>query len=319
MLSNFLGLIQNENMKIYRRGSFKVMMIILIGLILAIGLILKLNAPEASTDSHWKQELAAQVSQDKKQLQAVRSDQTNTENLKRSIAINQYRIDHNLKPAQSETLWTFVTQVAANMVTIIGVFTVIVVSTSIASEFDSGTIKLLLIRPIYRTEILLSKYIAALLFTVFSLIVLFIFSWLIGGILFGFGGAVEAHLVYTAGAVHRASWILAIWQDYLLDCVSLVMTVTAAGLIAAAFRNGGLAIGISIFMMLAGPTVTAFLSGYDWVKYVLFANTDLTQYNSGQQPRPEMTLGFSLITLAVYYIIFVLVGWLFFTKRDIKA
>lgn len=306
-------------MKIYRRGSFKVMMIILIGLILTIGLILKLNAQPVSADSHWKQTLATQVKQDKQQLPSLKKDKTTEKSVERRIAINQYRIDHNLKPAFNETLWDFVNDVAANMITIIGVFTVIVVATSIASEFDSGTIKLLLIRPIYRTEILLSKYIAALLFTIFSLIVLFIFSWLIGAILFGFNGAIEAHLVYSAGAVHQTSWILAIWKNYLLDCVSLVMIVTAAGLIAAAFRNGGLAIGISIFMMLAGPTATTLLLRYDWVKYILFANTDLTQYTDGQPLRPEMTLGFSLGTLAVYYIVFVLIGWLFFTKRDIKA
>lgn len=321
MLNKFAGLLQNENMKIYRRGSFKVMIAILIGLVLLVGMILRLNTPQPSTTAttHWKQQLQAQINQDKKQLPSLKADKQVYETFKKNIAINQYRIKHNLKPSSSETLWQFVMAVAGNMITIIGVFTVIVVATSIASEFDSGTIKLLLIRPIYRTEILLSKYVSALLFTVLSLIVLFVASWIVGGICFGFDSASEAHLVYSNGVVHQTSWTLAVWQTYLLDCVSLVMTVTAAGLIAAVFRNGGLAIGLSIFMMMAGPIAVQLLSRFDWVKYILFANTDLTQYTNGVPLRSEMTLGFSIAVLAVYYSVFVLVGWVFFTRRDIKA
>ncbi|MFT8389854.1 MAG: ABC transporter permease [Sporolactobacillus sp.] len=322
-MSNFFGLLQNENMKIYRRGSFKVMMIILVGLVILVGAIIRFNSTQtnASVDAQWKQQYRLQVAQDKKQLAALKAsgDTQDYESTKKDMMLRQYRLDHNLQPPVTETLWSFVMGVADNMITVIGVLTVIVVATSIASEFDSGTIKLLLIRPIYRTEILLSKYVAALVFTLLSLVVLFLTSWLVGGLFFGFDGATEAHLIYAHGAVHQTSWLLAVWQTYLLGCVSLVMTVTAAGLIAAVFRNGGLAIGLSIFMMMAGPIVVQLLAGYDWVKYVLFANTDLTQYMGGTPLRSEMTLGFSLAVLAAYYIVFVLVAWAFFTRRDIKA
>jgi ABC-2 type transport system permease protein len=318
-LSNFFGLLQNENMKIYRRTSAKIMVIILLGLILAAGLIIKFNSPEPKSNNNWKQTLVQDNRDMEKQLASVKGNKQANDYFKKSIAMNEYRIDHNLKPAQGQTLWSFVQGAGSNLIIVISIFTIIVVSTSIASEFDTGTIKLLLIRPIYRTEILLSKYISALLFTVVCLITLFVASWLLGGILFGFGGAGEAHLVYDNGVVHQSSWVLATWKDYLLNCVSLFMMVTFAGLIASAFRNGGLAIGLSIFTLMASSIVVNLLQGYDWVKYVLFANTDLTQYTTGTPLRDEMTLGFSLAVLAVYYVIFVLVGWAFYTRRDIKA
>lgn len=294
------------------------MLVIIVGLIVAAGLIIRLNTGSIHQDKQWKAELTSEINQDKKVMAAVGNGSAR-ESLKKDIAINQYRIDHNLKPASGETLWGFVSGAAGNMVLVIAVFTIIVISGSIAGEFNSGTIKLLLIRPVYRTEILLSKYVSALLFTVFSLIILFITSWLVGGLLFGFSGATEAHLVYAHGAVRQTSWTLAVWQSYLLSCVSLVMTMTAAGMIAAIFRNSGLAIGISIFMMLAGPTITALLTRYDWVKYVLFANTDLSQYTDGTPLVKGMTLGFSLAVLAVYYLVFIAAGWLFFTRRDVAS
>lgn len=319
-MSNFFGLLQNENMKIYRRSSAKVMIIIMLGLILAAGLIIKFSGDQPKDDPHWKQTLLQENKELNKQLVSVKGNDQMTYYFKKSIAMNEYRLDHNLKPEQGETLWSFVQGAGGSlMIMVISIFTIIIVSTSIASEFNTGTIKLLLIRPIYRTQILLSKYIAALLFTVVCLITLFIASWLLGGILFGFGGASEAHLVYDNGTVYQSSWTLAIWKDYLLNCVSLFMMVTFAGLIAAAFRNGGLAIGLSIFTMMASSMVVGLLQRYDWVKYVLFANTDLTQYTTGTPLHDEMTLGFSLAVLAVYYAIFVLVGWAFYTQRDIKA
>jgi len=318
-LSNFFGLLQNENMKIYRRSSAKVMIIIMLGLILAAGLIIKFSGDQPKDDPHWKQTLLQENKELNKQMASVKGNKQATDYFKKSIAINEYRVNHNLKPEQGETLWKFVEDAAGNLILVISIFTIIVVSTSIASEFDTGTIKLLLIRPIYRTQILLSKYISALLFTVVCLITLFIASWLLGGILFGFGGASEAHLVYDNGTVYQSSWTLAIWKDYLLNCVSLFMMVTFAGLIAAAFRNGGLAIGLSIFTLMASSIVVTLLQKFDWVKYVLFANTDLTQYTTGTPLREEMTLGFSLAVLAVYYVIFVLIGWAFYTRRDIKA
>lgn len=295
------------------------MIIILLGLILAAGLIIKYSGDEPKNDPNWKQTLIQENENMDKQMASVKGNKQATNYFKKTIALNEYRIDHNLKPQQGETLWKFVEDAAANLVLVISIFTIIVVSTSIASEFDTGTIKLLLIRPIYRTQILLSKYISALLFTIVCLVTLFVASWLLGGILFGFGGAGEVHLLYDNGTVYQSSWTLDIWKGYLLNCVSLFMMVTFAGLIAAAFRNGGLAIGLSIFTLMASSIVITLLQGYDWVKYVLFANTDLTQYTTGTPLRDEMTLGFSLTVLAVYYVIFVLVGWAFYTRRDIKA
>jgi ABC-2 type transport system permease protein len=318
-MTEFFRLIQNENMKIYRRQSAKVMLILLLGLILAAGLMIKANQPAPKDNAHWKQELVQQNQALEKQQNQVGGNRQAINQIKKTIALNQYRMDHNLKPSHGETLWGFVSGAAGNTVLMISIFTIIVVAGSIASEFDTGTIKLLLIRPVYRTEILLAKYLSSLLFAVLCLVLLFLFSWLVGGVLFGFGGATEAHLSYTGGAVHQTSWTLAVWKDYLLNGASLFMMVTVAGLIAAAFRNGGLAIGLSIFMMMGSSIIVSLLSGYSWVKYVLFANLDLTQYASGTPLRSDMTLGFSLAVLAVYYVFIALAGWLFYTRRDIKA
>ncbi|MFC0610764.1 ABC transporter permease [Scopulibacillus daqui] len=313
-----LRLIQNENMKIYRKGTNRIMLLMLVGLILAAGLILKLNtpSPKPHVNDSWKQALIKENKNLEKEIKKVPKESQSY--LKKEIAINQYRIDHHLPPVNGLHIWKFV-DLMTNLVMVIAIFTIILAGGSIASEFNSGTIKLLLIRPVSRTAVLFSKYIAALLYAVLMLVVLFIVSWLVGGILFGFNGLTQPYLQYHNGHVTETNMVLYIFKEYGLNGVQLLMYVTLAAMISSVFRNSALAIGLSIFLLMVGPTAVQFLSKYDWVKYVLFANTNLTQYITGTPVVSDMTLGFSIAVLAVYYAAFVLIGWLFFTKRDITA
>ncbi|TCP30581.1 ABC-2 type transport system permease protein [Scopulibacillus darangshiensis] len=317
-MSSFFQLIQNENMKIYRKGANRIMVLMLLGLIIAGGLIIKFSGPD-NTDAHkgnWKQELVQDNKDMEKQLKEMPA-QSQTY-FKKEIAINKYRIAHNLPPAQGENIWGFVKDMIG-LIMVISIFTIIVVGTSISSEFNWGTIKLLLIRPVSRTSVIFAKYISSLMFAIGMLILLGIVSWLVGGILFGFADISQPFLQYTDGKVTETSWVMYVLKQYGLNCVQLIMMATLAGAIAAIFRNGALSIGLTIFLMMAGSTITAFLAKYDWVKYVLFANMDLSQYLNGTPLNDDMTLGFSVIVLVVYYVIFMIFGWLFFTKRDIAA
>ena len=107
--------------------------------------------------------------------------------------------------------------------------------------------------------------------------------------------------------------------EYALASVNLLMMVTFAFMLSSVFRSSSLAIGLAIFLMFTGSQLTYILSQYDWVKYILFANTDLSVYFDGSPIIESMTLGFSLMTLLVYFIVFLLLSWLLFTKRDVAA
>lgn len=145
-----------------------------------------------------------------------------------------------------------------------------------SGEFSWGTIKLLLIRPASRTKILLSKYIAALLFALCMLLLLFVFSSVIAAIVFGIDNIREPYLAYQNGAVVEKNMLLYVMQVYALNCVDLVMMTTFAFMISSVFRNHSLAIGLATFALFVGPQITALLAmKFDWAKYLLFANTNL--------------------------------------------
>ncbi|MCZ8523661.1 MULTISPECIES: ABC transporter permease [Paenibacillus] len=200
-------------------------------------------------------------------------------------------------------------QMLASFITIC---TVIIAGDIVASEFSWGTVKLLLIRPASRGKILFSKYLSVLLFLLTMLLLLFIVSYFTGLILFGMGGAVAPD-----------NSLPVLMRGYGLKAVDILMTATLAFMISSVFRSSSLAIGLSIFLMFTSGTAMVVLVSlrYTWAKYLLFANTNLSPYfEGGGAPLMEgMTLGFSLIMLVLYWLVFYGISWGVFTKRDVAG
>ena len=312
-----MKLIQNENMKIYRRVSTWIMLVILIAVAVVVGIVMNSTASD-SVDEQWKQNLQQQNEVYKTDLANEDLPDMVKDISERELAINEYRLEHDIAPMETRSTWNFMT-VAAEIVSLITLFTIVVGASSVASEFTWGTIKLLLIRPVSRAKILLSKYLATILFALFSLVLLFAVSFLVGSIFFGIGGSTP-HLVYRDGAVHEVHMVSHILGIFGLKSINLIMMSTFAFMISTIFRNSGLAIGLAIFLMFAGVNVTALLATkFDWAKYILFANTDLSQYLTGYVLVEGMTMTFSVIMLIIYFVIFNALTWFVFTKRDVAA
>ena len=71
--------------------------------------------------------------------------------------------------------------------------------------------------------------------------------------------------------------------------------------------------------MMGGSMIVGIFAERSWAKYILFANTDLKQYADGNVLLEGMTLGFSITMLIIYYIIFLVLSWIFFVKRDVAG
>jgi ABC-type transport system involved in multi-copper enzyme maturation, permease component len=314
-LLNMLNLVRNENMKLFKKLGTKVMMLLLILFVLAAAIIIKVNVK--SNNDNWKTNLQQQNVQYKQELDGS-ANQDSAKYAKRAYAENQYRIDHDLPPILNNSLWGFVDG-AASLVSLITIFAIIMGSGMVADEYNQGTIKLLLIRPSKRWKIMLSKFISVLLAIIAMLLILFVSSFLIGGIVFGFNGAGQPYLSYANNKIVEVSMVGHLFSTYGLDCVALFMMLSFAFAISNISRNGAMAIGISIGLYFAGSMIVGILSKFDWVKYILFANTDLNQYFDGVPIVKGMTLGFSVTVLCVYFIAFVIISWVGFCKRDVAA
>lgn len=312
-------LIQNELIKIFKRPGTLVMVALVVLMIGVFAAFAKYSDSKVEETNNWKQQVAAETAGYEKELQENPGlNKEYKDYLQEQIKINEYRIKENMPVSQKETMYSFI-EGSGDVLSFAGLFMIIIAAGMVASEFTWGTIKLLLIRPISRAKILVAKYTTVILFGLLLVMLSFAVSAGIGAVLFGNVGD-SVHLAYENGKVIEQSQIVYLLKSYLLRSVDLLMMATMAFMISTVFRNNSLAIGISLFLMLVGQNITMLLAiKFEWTKYLLFANTYLMQYESGRVPVEGMTMGFSLAVLAVYFIVFHLLSFLSFSKRDVAA
>ncbi|WP_274364733.1 ABC transporter permease [Paenibacillus thermotolerans] len=309
-----LNLIANENMKIFFRLRTWVIVAILIAATVGITAVLKM---ETSLRGDWKESLRQEIGSLEKQLASPDVPQLQKEESERSIALKTYALEHDINP---NSMWQSVMNISG-MLQIITIFVVIIAADMVAGEYTWGTIKLLLIRPVSRGGILLSKYAAMLLFALFLMAVLFGSAFAASGLLIGFDSMGTPYLFFGGdGSVQEGSAIQHAVSTYALQAIELIMVVTIAFMISTVSRSSSMAIAFSIFIVFAGQmTADMLLANFSWGKYFLFANTDLTGMMKGVPRYEGMTLPFSIAVLAVHFILFNLVSWLVFTRRDVSA
>lgn len=320
-MSRMQPLLMNENMKIYRRSRTWVMLGIVIAILLASVVIDKIyESPSAGNGNDYRQRQEEKVNSLQSQLNDPQfpAEGEYAVYLQESLLKARYALEHDLD-TEKQTLWSTV-MFSSNLITLLSIFTIVIAADVVAGEFSAGTIKLLLIRPVKRWKILLSKYLSTLTFALFGLILLLGSAMLIGAVAYGVDGFSIPYLVVKDGAVQERSMFLQALVNYGYECVSLFMMVTFAFMISSAFRSSSMSIGLSIGLLFLGNMIVAVLQHYTWIKYFLFTNLNLRQYLPGQKPVVEgMTLGFSLVMLALYFAAFAAVAWGLFTKRDVSA
>lgn len=310
---NGLGaLIQNENMKIYRRPRTWILAAILLAIVIAAGIIIHHVSPEVPSNQ-WRHKVQQQIDTTKKVPKSAKGIQAILGN----THVLQYDLNHNINPYEKNS-WTFMGSMSL-LTALVTLFVVIIAGDIVAGEFTWGSIKMLMVRPHPRWSILLSKYLASILFMVALMVEVLIASWLVGGLFFGFGGF---DTVSVTSGVHGQIIVdkvsVQTMELYGLRILHVLLIMTIAFMISTIFRSSALAIGISIFVLFAVNVAGGIFTQYDWMKYLIFPNLALAQYlNQPTGMLKGMTLPFSLIVDLVYWLIFLIVTWWIFQKRDI--
>lgn len=210
-----------------------------------------------------------------------------------------YKFSTNMTEMDSGTVYLAGMLNASGLAQFVAILSIIGTAGIIAQEHAQGTVKFLLIRSRSRGEIFVSKYIVTVFYTLTMTLIAGAALYVSGGIAFGFGGT-------------GAQW-LDVLQQGAYGFVYALVFVTMTFMIGALTRSTGVAIGVG----LASTMFSAIVISEDFYKYVLFPNTDLSVYEAAGPPIPGMTVGFSLIVLAVYMALFIAAGYTVFRRRDV--
>ncbi|KYG91969.1 ABC transporter [[Bacillus] sp. KCTC 13219] len=308
-----LKLIQNEWMKLWHQKATWTMLGILVAVIVGAGALNKYYEEPDTRDWHAVEKENIETS---KQILAEEDNAANTY-WQDAIAISEYRLAHDIAPPTGMTVASFM-DFGVQLISIVTLFTVIVGASIVSSEFSTGTIKMLLTRPVTRAKILTSKLIATFVYGLFMLAVNFALAWIVALILYS--GNTGTVLEVVNGQVQEVD----VWKNIIelstLSAGNFIMSILFAFLIGSVFRSSALAIGLTMFLTFMGGAIIMVISRYSFTKYVWLAHTDLTQYyGEGQHMIAGVTMPFSLAVLAIYAIIFLVISYWSFTKRDVTA
>ena len=243
------------------------------------------------------------------------------------VLLGTYQLEHNIleNTAEQTSLYTgeisFWSVFLANkmIVLVVGFIIIVLAGGIVASEFSQGTIKFLLVNPVKRGKILMAKYFSCISYGYILIAAVFLLSIPITGLFMGFDGINTPYLYVENGTVHEmSSWIYAV-KVYLLSSVNVVVMATLAFAISSLVRSSALAIGISVFFMCAGNTITLILNQLkqDWGRYLIFSNTDIMSIMEGSSLFPSHTLSLAITVIAAHMVVFLLTAWDGFTKKSI--
>ena len=312
-----IPLIQNELMKIFGKMASWIYMIIIVMAVLIAGIIyMKFSA---DPNPNWRQDTQAEIKMLENQMASASGDEKKM--IQNQIEQTQQFLDQDINP-NAKTNWHFMNDVVVGVSSLVTLFVVVVGSANVAAEFSDGTIKQLLIRPHQRWRILLSKYIAVIIYALLMVLTLIVSGYIIGLLLFGSGDfnmkMFEITLEGRKVAIVGTQFLLKML--YFIPSLFIIMTI--AFMLSTLFKSQALAVGIGIFVLFFSSTLGGIIlmlaDKYTWVKLLIFPHLDLTVYALQDRILEDITLPVSLSILAVYYAIFMMLTFFFFQKRDIS-
>lgn len=312
-----LKLIQNEWMKLWSKKATWIMTALLVVAILGmLGLTKWIDTMSNYDEPDWKTSVQGELTITKEQLGTTTLVDSERERLEDKEKVLEYRLANSIEPLNGNSRESMIMN-SGGIGSIAVLLTVIVAAGIVASEFTQGTIKMLLSRPVKRWKILTSKYVTVILFGILLMLIGFIVS-ILGAYLF-FQSGQGQELVWNGKEVVEVS----VWGKglyiLLLSFGNVFVTATFAFMIGSVFRSSSLAIGLSLFIYFMGSTLVMLLAKYEVVKYIVFTHMDLTIYETDFRIVEGITMSFSLAVLAVYIVIFLIISYTTFIKRDITA
>lgn len=189
----------------------------------------------------------------------------------------------------------------------------------VSGEAASGTIRMLLTKPISRTQLLLSKFIAGAVYTLCLIIWLGILAVIVGKVLFGTG---DLMVLNSDGLVilqeQDVNWRYA--GGFAVAFLAL-LTVSTLSICLSCFSNNSIGpivvtMAIIILFTIIG---TLDVKLFDAIRPYLFTTHMASWRSFFEDPIPFESIYQSIVVLIVHIVVLVIITILKFNKKDITS
>lgn len=238
-------------------------------------------------------------------------------------ANNKYIIDNKVDINDAKTTRNLLINTLSDNFLFIMIIVAAGAGSIVSTEFDKGTIKLLLIRPYSRNKILLSKYIVSMFMIIFAILSAFIMQLIIGGIFFGFSSLNIPVIIYNfvQNKVMHINLFKYIFDNVLAVLPEFILLATLAFAISTITNVSTLGVALPIVGVGAADIINLIAINRNIIplKYFVTLNWNFTNYlYGGVNSFPTLSIPFSILICAIYFLIMIITAFIVFNKRNIK-
>jgi|GEM_PF-3318073 len=280
---------------------------------------LSVNAPMKEVKENYKKQIIDLNNEKEKSSDHYKNLLINSD-----INFIKYLDENNLRPTNEIQLDS-----NGRMKDAIGAFsllaiilTLIIASDMVSSEFSSGTIKVLITRPVSRFKIILSKFIISTVLCSLFILIFEILAYLISGLIKGFTTLNYPEKVYPILGDNKISAIIPEGKLFIYCFILQVIFIACLSaffiMMSSLMKNNLYIAALSVFVIIVGFSFRIFeglkfCSGLFFMGYIDCINivTRKMQVDSGAN---YVSVGEAVIVLILYVAVF-----LFVSKRKIEA
>lgn len=319
-------LLSNEFMTLIKTKLFYVLLSIIVIASLSFTLFGLFLDTETFSKDDWRDKVAERVDQlEKKNIQLEEKGELSfSQSLDLELNIDKinrytYHLNNDIIPPSQSSLFNNLNS-SSILITLVAILSILVTSNLVPKEYKYGTIKNLIASPRSRFEILLSKYLVSVLFTLLLMLLMYLVVAVVSLIFFDVDQTKYLVLLGSSGYEHVVFWPYFL-KLMLFQYIYMLVINTLSFTISIYLKSNSLSIIITFTVVFLSKPLTSFLANKTkLVKYSLTENWDLTKYlpaNSGPLI-DNMTLPFSIIMIIIYMIIMLIPVFFYFHKTDFK-
>lgn len=302
----------------------------------------KISSPE---NVDWRDEVKSEIESYKRDIKNAGYDEEGVKHLEQQIKDKQYFLDNNIEPIEN---WEFFpSNVAVQVMMILGMGILVAgiavfMSDIVSGECTPATIKFLLVQPVSRAKVLLSKFIAIVITVVGMIAGLEVAAFGIMGAFTGFDamkmpvtigqkyiinqeifikqGFKQLELVPGSG--YQSTMGDLVLKGFLLQLLFIVACVAFIFMISSLFKSSMITMAVSVIIAVAStmlPMASEKIASYAHLNFLNYSSPiNLLMgempfmYHNNLNFSPQLGIGLMIGTIIVSYIISSFV----FTRRD---
>ncbi|MFC0213290.1 ABC transporter permease [Paenibacillus chartarius] len=288
-------------------------------LLLGVNAVIDNMSSKELQGKDWRQELMRENKDIEEVLTHVEGDPFST-NFKRimeqNLKKNNYFLENNISP-YDKNAWVFVNN-SMGLTVVITIFLILIAADMVASEYQRGTIRMLLFRPHRRWKVIAAKLVAMMACLMAGMAVLFAVGFTIGGFLYGFEGAAKHYYVTASdGEIIRHTYWQGVAGKLILRALENTVICLLCLMISTLLNNSSLAIVISLLTLFAGTISSKIWGTAGWTEFLLFAHLNVSQSIDSGAGWETMLRSISILT--AYCFGFIGITLVSFSRKEVYA